>query len=360
MSDLILRTVLTFELHDGAQWFANKKRVNALVDVLVDSELATSITHAGVMGKERPAKGADAVRKAMATGKSGTVTALDAPDGGKARMNLWFDFDTDRFRVTLQIGGPALQSRKKTILPALESIGTKLATLMRPLGGLAIGFTHPMSRDGWDYPHVRPPITHPRLEVGAVLDFIDLRFHRGRHDAARPDDFVPMGTAKVPKQVQRTVHDDLVVLRWIDSIEDERALGIAAGRHERWLAGVVEVERSSLYGPEGDRVVELSERSARPPFTMYDSDEGIGYKAIAVDPKGKPDPVAWAEMTKALEARRSGLKAIRLVAPLRKRAIALGARARAAGFDAVLYTGDDDRLWNPEPQETWIDDVDPT
>ncbi len=184
---------------------------------------------------------------------------------------------------------------------------------------------------------------------------IDLGFHRGEHDAAQPDS-VRLGAAKVPEPARRTEHGDIVVIRWIDSLVDPRALALAAGRHERWMASVIELDRDDDYNEHGDKLVAIGQPTRRAPFTTFDAEDGIGYKAIIVDRKGEPDDEVWDEMVEALAARKKGLTAIRLIAPLRQHAIALGPRARKAGFDAVLYPGDDDRFWNPAAVTWWADE----
>lgn len=355
MGSFQLRTVLRFELDDDSKWFTDKKLVATLVDAVLATDLARSITHAGVMSSEKPVKTVEAMRKALVVGKALTVTALDGPAANRSSLSINLDLATDQLRTSIVIGGAPLEERRATLLASIESIAIAQLAAMRPLGGLALGFSHPQGAD-FEFPRVRPPTTHRRYEVSALIDFLDLTFHRGDNPAARPDEIKALAAARLPVSARRTEHDGLVIVRWIPSLEDDRAVAIAAGRHEQWMAGAIKVERSSLYNEQGDLVVDLSERVKRAPFTMYDADEDIGYKAIIVDPRGRPDDEVWSEMAAVL-ARPGKVKGIRLIVPKRQLAIGLAQRAKTAGFDAVLYPGADDRLWNPQPEGWWIDEL---
>ena len=353
MGSFTLRTALKFDLDDDSKWFTDKKLVATLVDAVLATDLARAITHAGVMSAEKPVKTVDAMRKALVTGKAVSVNALDGPTDHESSLSISLDFETDRFRTTIMVEGAPLDERRATLLDSVVSIATAQVAAMRPLGGLSLGFSQ---ATGFRFPRVRPPTTHRRYEVSALIDFFDLTFHRSDNPGARRDEVEALAAAKLPASAHRSERDGLVIVRWIPSLEDDRAVAIASGRHEQWLAGAIKVERSSLFNEQGDRVVDLSERVKRAPFTMYDADEDIGYKAIIVDAKGMPDEEVWNEMVAVL-AKPGKLKGIRLVVPQRQLAIGLSQRAKTAGFDAVLYPGSDDRLWNPQPGGWWIDEV---
>lgn len=354
MAPLMLRARLSFALHDDSTWFTDKKRVGALVDAVLATDLTSAITHAGVYNKERAVKGEAALRKALVTGKQGVFTALDGPNEREAQSEIAFSYDVDRFELTLRLGGPTLAARTETILDSIEQIGIAVVETMGDIGGLSIGNVVPCG-ETFRYPRPRPPVTHRRIEVSSILDFLDLAFHRSEHGFAHPDEIEPLAKAAVPRGVRRTVHGDLVVLRWVDSIVDERAVAEAAGRHEQWLASILGLDREDGYNEHGDQLVELSDRRSRAPFTFYDADEGIGYKALIVDPRGRPDAEVWDQMVKALKSKKNGLQGIRLIVPLRKLAIAVTDQAKKAGFDAVLYPGDGNELWNPAPPGWWVE-----
>jgi hypothetical protein len=343
--DLGLRATLLYRLDDDRPWFRDKKRVGAIVDAILATDLADAISHAGVYGEEKAVRGAAAIRKAVITGTKDGVTLMDGPDQQTARMNIWLSLATDWCKLTATIYGPAFEARRDTLLDSIAAIGVAGAEALRGLGGLAEGWAAPSAPD-FAYPRVRPPVWSRRYQTTAILELIDLAFHRGEHDAAR-EDSVRLGTAEVPAPARRSEHGDIVVVRWIDSLADPRAVAIAAGRHEQWMAGLIELDRDDAFSDEGDRRVSIGEPTRRAPFTTFDAEDGIGYKAIVVDRAGEPDDEVWDDMVAALAARKKGLTAIRLIAPLRAHAVALAARARDAGFDAVLYPGEDDQLWNP-------------
>ena len=356
MTALIIRSELKFWFDDETRWYADKARVTALVDAFLDAPLGRRIRHAGVFGKERPVKDAAAIRKAIVTGKATSYAMLDAKAQHEATTFITLDLEPDAFSASMLLQGKALASVAATLFVDLETIAQKLATRTRDLGGLGLGFAHPMSDSGFAYPRPRPPVTHRRYEVSSVLDFVDKRFHESEHERARPEDATRLATTATPKRVARTDRDGLLSMRWIDGCDDERALAVASGHHEMWIASALACDPDEEWNEHGDQLVEPHSRSRRAPFTFFDPEEKVGYKAIVVDAKGKPDPEIWKEMTAALASRGKSVEAIRLVAPVRKSAIAIADRARKAGFDAVVYPDDDDQLWNPTPEGWWIED----
>src|SRR5262245_2309622 len=262
--DLGLRATLLYRLDDDTAWFRDRKRVGAIVDAILASDLAGAVSHAGVYGEEKAVRGAAAIRKAVVTGTKDGVTLMDGPDQQTARMNLWLSFATDWCKLTATIYGPAFEARRATLLDSIEAIGLAGAEALRGLGGLAEGWAAPSAPD-FAYPRVRPPVWSRRYQTTAILELIDMAFHRGEHDPARADVSVRLGTAEVPAPAPRSEHGDIVVVRWIDSLADPRAVAIAAGRHEQWLAGLIALERDDALSDEGDRRVTIGEPTKRAP-----------------------------------------------------------------------------------------------
>lgn len=351
----ILRTILELRLAEEAEWYTDKALVASLVEVVASTRFGAALSHGGRYGAARPLKKPGALAAAIAKGKADAYQALDAVDEQTAAIRVNFDLDDTGLNVTAMVGAGAYRANASTLLDDIEQLAVGLHTRMRPLGaGLALGFAHPMARGIYRYPRVCPPVSHPRLETAAILELLDLAFHRGEHEDALGAELEALATAPIPKGVVRQAREGLVVMRWIDDLADDRAVARAAGRHEQWMAGLANVKRSDSYTPQGDRRVRVR-KSERAPFTFFDATEGAGYKAIMVEPSGEPDEEVWDELAAIATAPTADVKAVWLIAPLRELALGLSDRAKAQGFAGVLYPAGDELL-DPRPQVWWIDD----
>ncbi|MEZ4300249.1 MAG: hypothetical protein R3B70_35205 [Polyangiaceae bacterium] len=242
MAGLVLRSQLNFFFDDETKWFADKARVADAVDVILAAPLAKRITHAGTFGKERAVKGADGIRKAIANGKATSFGMLDAKAQDEASTYITLDVGADELRFSMLLQGDALAEVARTVFVDIEAIAMGLSARVRDLGGLALGFAHPMGGKLVKGRRSEPRVRHRRHETWSMLDVIDLRFHRGEHERALPDEAEPLASAPTPPEVHRTEQDGVLALRWIDGVEDLGALLDACERHERWMAGALGIE----------------------------------------------------------------------------------------------------------------------
>lgn len=351
----ILRAVFDLRMAEERDWYTDKTLVTSLVNVVASTSLGPALTHAGVYGVPRPLKKADALAAAIAKGKEGEFQALDAAEEPTANIAVSLGFRDSGLDVIIMVGAEAYRARAATLLGEVEQLGLGICALLRPLGaGLSLAFAHPMARDLYRYPRVRPPVTHLRLKTDAILELFDVTFHRSEHEDALGAEVEALASAPVPAGVNRYTQDGLVVMRWIDDLSDDLAVARAAGRHEQWMAGLANVKRSDAFNPHGDKRVPVR-KSERAPFTFFDASKSAGYKAIMVDPTGEPDEEVWQELCTIAAAPPADLKAVWLIAPLRELALGLWERAKAQGFAGVLYPSGD-QLWDPRPEGWWLDE----
>jgi hypothetical protein len=362
MGSLFVRVVLELEFDEETEWYANKDAVGTLVDVVLSSDVGGIFTHAGAEYDERPVKDAAAVRKALVTGKAGAFSAIDAPELDASTSHVLFRSDGTSLRFALRVGGAALACRRSTVLDTLDGIAQGLIKALRKRGGVSSGMIYIGDDDAEiAYPRPRPPVTSDFGPMTQLVQYLDIRYHNDpKYGGTHPAIVNALAKAPVPAGVERDERDQLVTLRWITSLADEVAVGEALGRFESWLTGLIPVEPAPGYNALGDREDSPSERAKKSPFTFFDPDENVAYKAIMVSPDGDVDDEVWAEQLEALEAGRRNKLRVRLIVPLRALALQLRARARSAGFDAVLYPDDRKRLWNPDPPGPWIEDIKPT
>ncbi|MFO0642486.1 MAG: hypothetical protein U0183_24870 [Polyangiaceae bacterium] len=351
----ILRTVLELRFGEPHPWYEDAELVAQMATLVTEAPFAASLTHAGKYAAPRALKQPAAFASVVAKRKPGSFQALDAKDEQRATVRVSLDIDASGLAVTMLVGAEAYRRSARTLLDEVTSIGLGLCERMRPRGaGLSVGYAHPMARGIYDYPKLRPPVSHLRLETTAIVEILDPAFHLTEHDDALGADVGALAEAPVPPGVRRTLHGDLTVTRWVDDLTDDRAVARAAGRHEAWMAGVVAVKRSDAYSPRGDKRVRVR-KSERAPFTFYDAQTAAGYKAILVDPDGSPDAAAWDEMVTLAASAPHDVKAVWLVVPLREHALGLTARARGAGLAGVLFP-EGEHLWDPRPLGLWLDD----
>jgi hypothetical protein len=362
MSRFGLRCRAKFVFPDGDEWFADKALVGELADALLATDLVDALTFAGSYGEEKAVKGgAAALKKAIAPGKAGTYSALDAKQLASATVHTSWLFEPGALEIQFLVVNEALAARRKTILDTAQTFMLRVIDAVRPHGALlTTGHVVPEGRP-FKYPRPRPPVVHPTLKLTSLLDVFDGKFHGSGLEDADRESFDAITKAPVPAYATRTQHGDgFVVLRWLDGPVDEQSAAIAAGRHARWLARVVpSVQRSPEYNEHGDANETPPQRQPRPPFTFFDPAKGHAYKAIIVDPSGEPDDEVWDEMVAAAKVRPGDINEIRLVVPLRELAVKILDRARHNGMGAVLYPDAQNRLWNIAPAGWWIDDEDP-
>lgn len=351
----ILRSVFAFRLTEETAWYMDKALVGELVEVVGTSRLGPALSHAGVYGKAQRVTKTRGLAGLVAKGKSGPFQALDAADEPSANITVSFDLEDTGLGVTVMVGAEAYRAHARTLLDDIEGIGLGLHACMNRIGGrLSLGFAHPMARGVYSYPQVRPPVSHHWLETSAILEFFDRAFHQTDHEEASKDEVEAMATATVPAGVRREVRDGVTIMRWIDHLEDDDDVARAAGRHERWMAGLTRVKRSAAYNALGDKGIS-PRKDDRSPFTFFDASKRTAYKAIAVDASGAPDEEVWSEMAAIVACPPPEVTAVWLVAPLRDHAKELSPRARSAGFAGVLYP-EGGKLWDPRPPGLWIDE----
>ncbi len=92
----------------------------------------------------------------------------------------------------------------------------------------------------------------------------------------------------------------------------------------------------------------------RPPFTLFDTAEGVGYRAVVVQPDGELAGASWSDIAQLTALRElddgTAVDRVRLIVPVRDSAVAIAEKARELGVDGVLYKDDEDTLWNVMPE----------
>jgi hypothetical protein len=207
--------------------------------------------------------------------------------------------DVEESTLEIVVHGPCLRM--------MEQLAVSLREALHELGvGLSVGFAQTAGPEAHRYPRVRPPVWHLDLETNAILDLVDLAFHRSNRPGARRAEAEAMAEAPLPEGATRTRLGELVLIRWAEGATDRRSLALAAGRHERWLARTIALNRADGYNDEGDLRVDMGKES----------------RVWLVTPAG------------------------------RRAALESSLKARQLGFGGVAYAADG-KLWDPCPDGWW-------
>src|SRR4029079_3791573 len=197
----------------------------------------------------------------------------------------------------------------------------------------------------------RPPRTSAR-SIDAVVDIVDRDAPPGGPPWAR--DALAIAAAEVPDGVERIERGPLVALRWVDDPADPTAMAEACSRHAQWLVRVVPTEIPLGWNEDGDLQVPVFGSDPRPePLSLFDAQRGAGYLEVQVGPGGEVDTEAWkaAETVIRRKLLTSGkrVQSISLIVGDRASSLRINERARAYGFDSVLYRDKSGTLWDPFP-----------
>jgi hypothetical protein len=358
VSRFYVRLIMELRFLEKSEWFLDKELLGELVDVVLGSDVGRIFTHAGKEYAEKLAPDVAAVRKALVSGKNGVFDAIDVARRNDANSHAVFTYKPLAFKCSVRVGGDALATRKATVVDTLDAIARALIGLLRHRGGVDTGMIYVADDDSpLVYPRLRPPVMVGWGTMTQIAQYIDVRFHDDPRLRGSPDIVNKVARAAVPVGVERIERDELVILRWLDSVANPIDVATALSQYERWLSRLLPTQPAYGYNDLGDLEDAPEERVAKAPWTFYDERRKVAYKAIMVDSDGGVDDDLWTSLVQAIKGGAKTNTKVRLIVPLRDLALGLRVRARAAGFDAVLYVDEERRFWNPDPPGEWVEDI---
>jgi hypothetical protein len=228
-------------------WYASRAATDLVVDTVAASPWWNEVDH---LGKDampgKPRGSVEATRRAVVAGGRGRwVLGRGSPaacvftDQGEA----WFKIDV--MEGYLEIGAGADNDVLARLGPAVLTgcIDAVLALRDAWKGRAHLQFSHafPVATPSFEYPRVEPRRTSS-WTLSSILDIADPTFEPYDDDEALLTESRAIAKARPPRGVTRTVHDGVVVLRWVDDPRDRAAVAAAAGRHEAWLVNVIPTE----------------------------------------------------------------------------------------------------------------------
>lgn len=229
------------------RWYASRAAVDLMVDTVAASPWWNEVDH---LGKDampgKPRGSVEATRRAVAAGGRecwvfgrGSPGACVFTEQGEA----WFRIDV--MEGYLEIGAGAdnevLARLGPAVLTGCIDAVLALRDAWKDRAHLQFARAFPVATPSFDYPRVEPRRT-ASWTLSSILDIADPTFEPYDDDESLFTESRAIARARPPRGVARTVHDGVVVLRWVDDPRDRAAVAAAAGRHEAWLVNVIPTE----------------------------------------------------------------------------------------------------------------------
>ena len=201
------------------------------------------------------------------------------------------------------------------------------------------------------YPRPTPPRTSFDWPPGALDQYFGRAWHL-HADADSAAVLARVEQAPLPPGASRTIDGDVVCIAFAADLHDAAAVAAARAAHERWLMPLVQAAPEAGWNEHGDEVAGPTQRRVVEGLTFYDDDAQVGYQALVVFPDGSIEEERWAAAEAIVRAGAlpdgTPVNAVRLIFPRRVDALAMHARAIAAGFEMTTY-GDGGQLWRVQP-----------
>lgn len=285
--------------------------------------------------------------------KSGEALYLadDPIETAATRLRVQISASEAAIALRAHVGGEVLRDMGLLALDSFADLIADLTALWRPRGvRMPDASAEPTARPGpFAYPRIRPPrVVKPARQRAAIMDVLDARIADSATHPATSIATRALAIASVPDFVTRRERHGVVIIRWVNDPCSEAEMAAGAAAHERWLYEVLPSTRDDRYNEAGD--LRLFEGNARD-FRGFDllTTRGTDHFAhVAADREPVPPVPPAPQLFPGCRTAE-----MRLLAPSREVALALVEAARSAGYDRVVYRGEDGELWDPAPPGMW-------
>ncbi len=187
------------------------------------------------------------------------------------------------------------------------------------------------------YPRLWPPRQHMHLNFGNLIDFFSYQYFQQEHGDRLAQSLF---NTPVPEKIEswRCNDDDLLVIRWVEDLQDEKHILERRALQEKWIIDVVNPPIDSAFLDLLNNEVENTD-----PYLSYYQKLGYnnGYKKIEVMPNGSFDVdtvtrlVEWKKAKQMPDGRK--LKGIFLIVQNLEAALQIYDQVLAMGIDDVFY-----------------------
>jgi len=318
-------------------WLESELVERVLFDPLAIDGTLRHCTHlAEDLGDPKAIGSADELHAKARGWGYGTFEMMAGADPADTEWYLQLTVEPSELRVFLGLGASIVRASAASLLAQLDRWVVSWTTSLPLSLELGKGSFAPTQDD---YPRAMPLRQSLAWPLGALVQYVGIRFHRS--DAERSAVLDRLIAEPLPATASRRTDGDLLILSFIDDLGHAETIRRARAAQERWMIRLVETEPARGWNEHGDRLVGPINAVPLDPLTLWEPSNNVGYKAIVVDPDGSVDEPVWNAM---VEIARSGrladgtvVKALRLVAPRREDAMAILDRALDAGFEMVVY-----------------------
>ncbi len=364
-SDLNLTAFLRFfspldpKSQEPIPWLKDRSRVKALVEGILSSPLFAGIA-IGRAGDEdfRAVTPAEA-GTLVATGDQILARFLDREtDRISDELFIELDLRDSRSEVQLSACGGAITKLGDRALDEMIAVLQKCVQALKGVTGLSDGHIQAHFGDrSFDFARPRPPRRSHRYPENAIVTFLDPAFYATGVDFGKSEEMKALIESVPPPPAQRSEKDGLVTIRWTSSCEETDLLA-GASAQAQWIVDRIAPDIERGYNELGDQLEDRSaESKKRGKLTFYDPESEVGYKAVLVMPDGSYEKSAWNDALKIAKAGKlpdgAKVSGLRIIVPLREHVFAVADQAKAAGFDAVLYSDEKGNFWDPNPPGEW-------
>jgi hypothetical protein len=339
----------------SGQWFADREVAGSWVHGdLVARALLAPLERGDYLARadqisinlaaHEPIGGPDRLRALAATWRHDIISLIHG-DAGDPDWHLHLGLDAMGPRIFVGIAAEHVTPHVR------EDVAAWVAAWSRGLAEARVRLAHGRFEPTPDG-HARafPPRDSPIWTLGSLDQYDGLAWHRA--DPGRTAVIERLLEAPLPSGVQRTIDGDVVRIAFDCDLASRESMAVARSAHERWLTPLVPTTVARGWNEHGDRRVAPLAPVARPPFTLYDPSNRVGYKALVVHPGGVIDEIAWSQLRAIAAARAlhdgTPVAAVRIVFPRREDALRFHARAIAEGFEMAMYP-DRGAFWEVHP-----------
>lgn len=258
--------------------------------------------------------------------------------------------------LKITVGNEACNSYQETLIDDLISCVYNLHTRFK--NEMLFGPRMSIMVHGVEYARPRPPHNDRIWESSKLVDFGSKEFHNN-HDDGDAEQFKTLESAQVPMGVSKDLMNDLLTIKWIDDLSDDVLIAERLSLHDQWFSENLKLRRKPGFNELGDELEAYENLVNHPELTFYDDFTKIGYKAVVVNPDKTVDNALFEQIRtwilNSATAQGTFLQELNLITPDRESAMFLADKAESIGVKRVLYVGQDDNWWNPNPPGLWIE-----
>lgn len=285
---------------------------------------------------------------------------VDNPVHDQERTELWLTTREPSLRIDYIID---LSAQDMALEDFMEPFKQVLKELVELFDGVAAFWpAAAVSILGYEYPKVRPYRDSGSFGDANLIDgFSRSMLEKKGHPYVDNDDELNcLIEDELPPGVKREVTDELITIQWVTEAWSDAEIKAALTRREEWLYSRIEFELDDRYNESGDyREFYLTDlpdsKDSAGFFTVYDPVGKVGFKTIITTSDGDIEEDVKVELIRLLsqgsldDGRK--LETVKLITPIRSRAIKVYPRAKEIGVDSVYYTDNEGALWELCPDE---------